>query len=69
MDDLVTIRFKGRVTLEVEYGPGDVEETDFFPEDMFGVRKIKSDLPNKTTFEFENGSFIYDVSNRLFEEV
>jgi hypothetical protein len=70
MDQNKTIRFKGKVTIDVFYGEGeeDYDPTDFFPNEFHDVTILEMNK-NTADIEFGDGTVAFNVPVKLFESV
>ena len=71
MNKIVTIKFKGRITLDVYFGDDEdnFEPTDFFAGEEHEVFLQTGNNSRLVDIEFENGNVVFQVSTKLFEVV
>ena len=67
MNKIVTIKFKGRVTLDLFRGLDDYEPTDFFAGEIHEVLITEGDALKVADLHFNDGALATNVPVKLFD--
>ncbi len=65
----VVIEFKGRITLDVSFDEDDIEKVNYHPGEQIYVTLIPTKFPDNVTIQFEDGSYAFNISVKLFKVI